>query len=259
VGWVHFIRRDHQRALDYLGRALSTGEQVLGPDHPQVARDLGRLGTAYWAKGDSASAEKYLLRSLDTWERSVGADHPLMIPTLINLGIVYGDRDDYARAEASFLRAVSVAEKGLGPEHPQTATALTNLAELYLLRGDHARARDVFARVLRAFEKSLGPNHPNVASAIVGEADCDKVLKRYDLAIAEYERGLHICEREVCTPDTVVVGPFGLAQALWDSGGDRKRAVQLAERARELYLLKLPQRKTEREEVETWLQKHHAR
>jgi tetratricopeptide (TPR) repeat protein len=259
VGWVYFIRRDHERALDYLGRALSTGDKVLGPDHPQVARDLGRLGTAYWAKGDSASAEKYLLRSLDTWERAVGADHPLMIPTLTNLGIVYGDRDDNVRAQATFVRAVTVAEKALGPEHPQTATALTNLGELYLLRGDHARARDVFARVRGLFEKSLGPNHPNVASAIVGEADCDQALKHYDLAIAEYERGLQICDREVCTPDTVVVAPFGLAQTLWKSGRDHQRAVQLAEGSRELYLVKLPQRKAEREEVETWLKGHHAK
>jgi hypothetical protein len=57
-------------------RALAIDEQSLGPDHPNVARDLNNLATLFKDTDRPAEAESLLRRVVATLERGLGEGHP---------------------------------------------------------------------------------------------------------------------------------------------------------------------------------------
>eukprot|EP00971_Amphidinium_carterae_P210703 4180914-Amphidinium_carterae.1 len=73
---------------DYLERALHILEAHYdyGPDHPEVAKHLAALGTAYGALGDAFRKRDYLERALRIFEVHYGSEHPQVLKTLVSLG-----------------------------------------------------------------------------------------------------------------------------------------------------------------------------
>jgi Flp pilus assembly protein TadD len=62
--------------LDYFGQALLIRKRVVGPDHPDTARNLSNLAAVYQEKGNVEEAQKLLRESLKIWEMALGPDHP---------------------------------------------------------------------------------------------------------------------------------------------------------------------------------------
>jgi tetratricopeptide (TPR) repeat protein len=54
-------------------RALKMREQVLGPQHPDVAQSLNNLAALYYAQGKYTEAEPLLQRALQIWEHALAA------------------------------------------------------------------------------------------------------------------------------------------------------------------------------------------
>jgi uncharacterized protein YoaH (UPF0181 family) len=57
-------------------RALAIDEQSLGPDHPNVARNLHNLAVLLQATNRLADAKPLGRRALKIWAKSLGAEHP---------------------------------------------------------------------------------------------------------------------------------------------------------------------------------------
>ena len=57
-------------------RALAIDEQSLGPDHPNVARDLNNLAPLLKDTNRLAEAEPLMRRALAILSRSLGVHHP---------------------------------------------------------------------------------------------------------------------------------------------------------------------------------------
>ena len=69
--------------------ALAIYEKTLGPDHPEVAKDLVNLGNAFCDQNQHAEAVPLYLRALAIDQAALGDDHPEVAMDLSNLGIVY--------------------------------------------------------------------------------------------------------------------------------------------------------------------------
>ena len=78
----------------------------------------------------------------------------------------------------------------------------------------------------------------------------------YRQAVALLERALAICDAGRIEPSIHAQIRFFLAQALWESRKDRKRARALATRAREVLAKAGKGSAHELAEVEDWLAKH---
>src|SRR5262249_14182367 len=83
-------------------------EQVLTPDHPDVAVSLNNLAELYGVQGRFADAEPLHKRSLAIREKTLGPDHPLVGQSLNNLAILKFAHEDWAGAVDYWRRGTAI-------------------------------------------------------------------------------------------------------------------------------------------------------
>jgi CHAT domain-containing protein/Tfp pilus assembly protein PilF len=233
--YAEFIKLGKAGKYDEAGpvgeRALALREQVLGPDHLDVAEALNALGIHYSIMGDDARAEVSFQRALTIREKTLGPDHPALAQVLNNLGGIYKARGDQARATEYLERALRISEKALGPEHTDVALRCNNLGTVYSDRGDDAKAESLYRRALTIWEKALGPDHPALTQALNNLANVH--LRRGEYAQAEIllQRTIAIFEKAAGPDHPIITLPLINLAGLCQERGDHAKAEALYERA----------------------------
>ena len=64
-------------------------EDILGPDHPDIATSLSNLAGLYYTQGQYGQAEPLYKRSLAIREKALGPDHPNVAQILGNMAALY--------------------------------------------------------------------------------------------------------------------------------------------------------------------------
>jgi len=120
--------------------AISIYEKTLGPDHPEVAKDLVNLGNALCDLHRHADAEALYQRALAIDRAALGAEHPEVAMDLSNLGIVLRATGRLAEAAQLFEQALTIMAKAAGQEDAKTQTIARNLAATQVNDGDSGGA-----------------------------------------------------------------------------------------------------------------------
>ena len=109
--------------------------------------------------------------------------------------------------------------------------------------------------MLPLLEAQVGSQHDYVAYGLLGMGDVYLGLHQPTQAVAVLERALSLGNRGVSMRSDLYSGIcFFLAQALWDSGQSRARAVTLALKARELSAgAQAPYEKAVLAKMDAWL------
>ncbi len=179
-------------------RALAIDEASLGPDHPDVARDLNNLAQLLQATNRLDEAEPLMRRTLAIVEATFGPDHPYVAISLNNMVQLLRATNRRAEVEAMARRALAINEATFGPDHPNVARDLNNLAKLLQYTNRLGEAEPLMRRALAIDEASFGPDHPYVAISLNNLADLlhhtnrlgeAEPLKRRALAIDEASFG----------------------------------------------------------------------
>jgi class 3 adenylate cyclase/tetratricopeptide (TPR) repeat protein len=195
---AYLLQRGEYAAAEQLSkRGLAIFEKAHGPDHPDVARSLIRLGNVYWTQGRYAEAQSAQARALAIGEQALGPDHPLLAWSLNGLGLLCADP---AEAEPLYRRALAIREKAFGADDPAVAMSLNNIAMLYQSRARYAEAEALHARALAIWEKAHGLDHPLVAFTLTNLARAYQDQGRYTEAEPLSLRSLAIREK-VLGPD----------------------------------------------------------
>ena len=149
--------------------------------------------------------------------------------------------------------------EGLRPRTPRVGAALIALGDATCAAGRCAQAVPIAERGLAVAEAAFSSAHVQTAEALralgaarLGAHDAAHAVPPLERAYALY-RGIETApsERAECA--------FALARALWDAGGDRARAVELAEEARKLDAAAGPQTARALEDVERWRGAHRGK
>jgi len=114
-------------------RALAIDGRRLGPDHPNVARDLNNLALLLQDTKRPAEAEPLFRRALMIDERSLGPDHPNVATRLNNLALLLVDTNRPGEAEPMSRRSLEILLKfsrATGHEHPHLRDALAGYTAL---------------------------------------------------------------------------------------------------------------------------------
>jgi tetratricopeptide (TPR) repeat protein len=146
-----------------------------------------------------------------------------------------------------------------GKEHPYIAAAQVNIGAVYYMTHRHEEALGYYQRALSTFVNTLGPDHPHVAYALTGLGDCYLVAGELDKAIEHLERALRIREQTGAGVWSMAETRFALAEALWDAGRNRKRAIELARKARDGYAAEGEKAAKDLSIVEGWLEEYDRR
>jgi serine/threonine-protein kinase len=253
-------RGNYEEAKTLHGRVLAIYEEALGPKHPSVAVSLHNLALVHHASGDYDEAKALNARALAINEAAFEPEHPRVAESLHSLASNYAASGEHDEARGLFERVLAIYEKTLGPEHPALAMALNGLAFVHRVSGDLERAKVLDERALAIFEKTLNPEHPYVAYPLVDLAQVALEQHRPIDAVPLAQRAVAVWEKGGVPARDLAAGRFVLARALWEApasaGRDRRRAVPLAEQARDAYRDAGKDKAKDLAEVEKWLREH---
>ncbi|GAA5118500.1 BTAD domain-containing putative transcriptional regulator [Pseudonocardia adelaidensis] len=128
--------------------ALDVFTRVCGPDHPDTAQTLDKLGYALRLSGRAGEAVAVHLRAVRLLERVLGTDDSRVAMTLTNLGLAYADAGRGSDAVEAQARARRIFRTALGPEHASTLLAGRRLAVALAADGHRIRARKLMSTIL---------------------------------------------------------------------------------------------------------------
>ena len=210
---------------------VAAREKALGPDHPDTAASLDKLGWRLRGHGRLAEARPLLERALRIREAALGPDHPDTANSLDHLAWVLQDQGAYEDARPLFERALRIRETAFGPDHPDVATSLNNLAFLLRFQGAIAEAGPPLERALEIRESALGPNHRHTAMSLNNLAFLRQEQGAVDEARALFERALRIREAELGPAHPETANSLACLGALLQEQGAYEEARPLFERA----------------------------
>jgi eukaryotic-like serine/threonine-protein kinase len=249
VGNLHWALGQNDQALACHERALALFEKALGPEHPWVAGALTDLGNALWALRRYEEAQALQARTLAILERALGPEHPEVAGALTNLCNLLYHMGRHAEALPHCQRAVALSAQALGPEHHLAALSLNNLGLVLLSLGRQEEARPALERALALLEKALGPEHPDLAEPLEALGAVHLSRARPAQALPLLKRALPLAQGNKASVQ------LALARALWDSGVNLLRAVELATQAQQLWQRMGHPRASE---AGQWLASHHS-
>ncbi|HEX4952922.1 MAG TPA: serine/threonine-protein kinase [Thermoanaerobaculia bacterium] len=178
LGWLRFLKSDHEAAERYLRETVALRRRHLGPNSTQLAWALKLLGNVLSERYRSTGAERareieaILTEALTIYRRH---EVPLDVDgaaVLFHLARLAKDQGDLEKAEPLFreVLTINIARRGL--DHPETALVRRGLGLLLVERGKSDEACEQFRLALEAQRKSLPENHP------------DRLLTLNDLGLA---------------------------------------------------------------------------
>jgi tetratricopeptide (TPR) repeat protein/transcriptional regulator with XRE-family HTH domain len=214
-----------------LRKALTLRQQLLKPDHPDVAATLHDLGKLYYVRGKYAEAELYLQQALAIRTQVLGTEHPHTASSLTHLAEVYTAQGKYELAEPLYLKALNMQKQALQTDHPDMAKTLNDLALFYRSKGEYARSELLYREALELQEGIWGFDHPDVAQTLNNLARLYRAQGEYDKAEPCYLRALDIRKR-IFGPDhpDVAQGLHSLGK-LYYSQGKYLQAEELCQQA----------------------------
>lgn len=216
-------------------KALALREQLLGLNHPDVAKDLDTLAALYMAQNKNAEAEPLFRRSSSILEAALGPNHPDVATSLCNFGRWFEFEGRAEEAESQYQRCLSIREKALGPEHLEVAEALDKLGLLYARNfgqyddeyGDDPEA--LLKQSLAIREKTLGLNHIDVAKSLDHLALLYQAQRRFSEAEPLLRRTLAIREQALGRDHNDVVETRSRLALLYSALGRFDDAKRLRE------------------------------
>jgi tetratricopeptide (TPR) repeat protein len=244
------------RALPHYERALASLRKGGEGERLRVAHVLLSLGNARADLGQFPQAEAAYREALELQEAQLGPRHPDVALSRNNLGSVAMDAGRLEDARAHFEAARVLWEASLGPGHPKVASALYNLGHVELRLGRVGPALTYLRRSLEVREQALGAEHHRVAQTLgmLGEALVEGGQLRE--ARERLERAVTLSTRVEVAPAELARARFALARVLWQSRGDRPRALSLAREAQAAYARSAPAYAPRAREVQSWLSAH---
>lgn len=240
----------HEEALARNQRVIATLEAALGKDHVDLATSYEQRGIINRRLLRFADSETAHRRALDLREKGLGPDHMGTAIALDNLGLVIGLQGRLAEALPLHRRALAITEKVLGLDNIETAASHGYLANIYWQTDKLPEALAAFRRAREVSEAALGPDSFELTFYLSGEGHVLLDMKRPREAVVVLERAMKLRDTTNADPVGDAEVQFALARALWDSGGDKQRARELATAARPAVA------ERDRPTVEKWLVAH---
>ena len=206
------------------------------------------------AEGETVDPLPLYARALAIHEKALGPRHPEVALTLANRAIALANKGRFAEAYADLDRALAIRTEVLGAGHRDTIGTLQTMALVAEEQKDFTRALTVQREVLARFGAAVPPTHPTRGATLAAIGRAHLQLHQDRQALEPLEQAIAIFDAAKLAPSTSAAARFALAQAVWESGGDRERALALVTRA----LADEGAAGAHRAEMEAWLAAHRG-
>ena len=218
-----------RESTDFTRLALTTSRQSLGKDHPALIVSSCNLCYFLTEVGEYDEARSNCEEGARLAERIHGEKTPLNGWCLANLSNVFAQSGRGKEAVVTADRAVSILSTIHGADHLELAEPLLYRARGLLLLGHFEQADADLRHAMAIAEKNLAADDASLSEYLTTQAFIALGAKRPKDALAPIERALVLRAHGFASDRAD--SRFALAQALWDSKGDRIRAVEQAKLA----------------------------
>jgi tetratricopeptide (TPR) repeat protein len=229
LGEVLRLTGNVDEARPLFARSLRIFEEVLGPDHPEVALSLNSNAIMRAEAGDLDGSREMFERAVAINEAALGADPRALGQSLSNLAVLHSMLGNYDEATALLERAVEVYEDALGSDHPEFARQLASLGMLHRQAGNGARAERILARAL-AVQDRVESDAAYLAGTAHSLACVRRDAGKMEPARVLFERALEIREDRFGPEDGSVAETLEEYAKLLRRMGEDSRAASLETR-----------------------------
>jgi tetratricopeptide (TPR) repeat protein len=255
VGDARLTEGKLEASEEALSKALALHERLNGAHDVRVAFTKNALGAVLAMRGDRASALRAFEGAIATAEQVVGPAHPRVGTMRNNLGVYLYEGLEFERAREELAHAVVILEAAVGPDHHTLANALDGYGDTLYELGMLDDAIRLHERAHAMWER-LQPDHPRRALSLLGLGEAHLKAGDRRRAREELELALALPRNADDTADAEI--RFALAEALWETHGDRARARALAAEAESAYATaaRAPIYRRELARVRAWRARH---
>ena len=251
LGNLQYRHGDFRGARQRYEGVAAIVRELFGADHPKLGIALYNNAGTLRQLGDYAAAHAVLDEAEAIWTRNSGPEAPMIAAILGAQGITYLDEEKLVEAEKFTRRSLDLRLKVAGPQSRSAIVGWSQLYDVLVARGAFTEAEKAAASCLAVSEKLQNAD---------GTSLCLEALGTVTLRQGDAARAVPMLERaqkaweEMKTDPRHAAGPkFMLAQALWRSKGDRKRAIELAKSARTAFTEPKGFDARQRKAIDEWL------
>jgi len=254
---VRWYRNEFAEAEQRAVQALEILERSLGAEHPGLVSALNTLATArLFLRQKAESVLPLLERALHLMESSGGPENSDTAVLVNNIGTALGRAGRLAEAEKHMTDALVRIERKLGPDHPILVVIFVGLASVQQAQGRRAEALPYLQRAAAIQGAQSEDIRGLWAPCLLELGKAYLELDRAREAVAPLSQLIEGRPNFRVPRFVGAVARFYLADALWKSGGDKQRAVQLAQEVRGLVNPQAPAAALLLKDVDAWLAKH---
>jgi tetratricopeptide (TPR) repeat protein len=249
---------NYAEAEQTMRKVIATRERVYGKKSKEHADALSNLAVVLTSSGGLDEAIEINRRLVTTYSELSGADSVAVGQVWANLASVLHEAGREKEALEAIEKGVERLEAKLGKEHRFMVTAHEILGGIERELGDLEESSRHLAHGLAVGEKTLGADSPRHATVLSEIALTEILRNRPKAALEAVERAFQVAGDQPLEPKALGDLRFAEAQGLWETGGDRERAVARAREA--LRHLEEGGTATEREaeRARAWLKTHAA-
>jgi eukaryotic-like serine/threonine-protein kinase len=227
LGAVYSSRDDIAQARTYFERALAKFDAQF-PEHPQRVLPLQGLASIALRTGDTTLAVRYYEGVREAMAATYAPENPSLLIADYNLALAYFNHKQPAKAQAVLDSLIARAQTEGKQQWVLAARGLDLTAQLADQRRDYQASLALAQRARAAIDHVDNPVERAMVLRHLGEIH--RHLKRPALAIDLLERAIVDFGTDV-DPYEIGSARYHLAFALWDSGRDKPRAIEIAKQA----------------------------
>jgi serine/threonine-protein kinase len=247
---------NYPEAEQTMRKVLVTRERVYGKKSREYADALSNVAVVLTSSGGLEEAIEINRELVTTYGELSGADSVDVGQVWANLASVLYEVGRQDEALTAIEKGIEILEAKLGKEHRFMPTAYAILGGIERELGELGASSRHLAHGLAVGEKTLGPDSPRHATILSEIALTELLRRRPKAALAAVERALRLAGDQPLEPKHLGDLYFAEAQALWDTGGDRARALARAHEALGHLEKGGATTKREAERVRAWLESH---
>lgn len=248
IGQVYQYLGQFDKAESLLEKSLVLREQILGPNHPDVADSQLSLAILRYTKGNY-NTEALFSSAVSTYRRQLPSNHPLIAYALTNQAIALRAKGDYAAAESLF-REVLTNYSNTNEETSSTVSiALTYLGKLLIRKENYKEADSLLRKALTIRREISGNQHPVVANILDAKGELLLAQGEHNAAEQTFREALAIRRYlfEEHHPD-IAAGQFNLGVVMQKKGAHAE-AESLLQNALSVYRKSFDEEDTEVAEI----------
>lgn len=161
-----------ERAEQCGRESLTINQELLPPDHANIAESLNSLGLVYIYNNKPAQAESVLKTAYSMFEKSEGQNSMHVANVLNNIGLLHWREKRLGLAEEFWVKCLDVRRRIGETDDFNISNCYNNLGVLYDAMNKPQVALGYYQNALRVDRKVMGMNHPHTATTL---ANCGKL------------------------------------------------------------------------------------